>query len=103
MIALPEMVNNPTVRYLLDLEVLGVEVFPNSDHGYFLTDLGRYLLSNKMGFKLLYPEILCELLKVGFWQSHNGFEREKVTFKRKYNISWDRGVDLLVNALREKK
>ena len=92
MTVMPQWINDPTIRYLLDLDVLSVEVFPINDHGYYLTDLGRYLLDRELEFKELYPEILCQILQVRFWQSYTKFIQKKKSLGKSLQFL---GIDVL--------
>lgn len=83
--------NLDTVRHLLNLGILRIEIFPQSPsrtYGYCLTDLGRFLL-HKLKVKL-YPKVFTEFLRVSYWRAYKGaeFNKQKRGFDNEFNKKW---------------
>lgn len=99
MFTLSKNVSCDTVRHLLSLSVIKVEVFPadkkrNITFGYCLTDLGRIILEKGLDFAegcLLYPKILVDLFIVRYWKGHKKyFTEKKEKFKEEHGLPWVR-------------
>ncbi len=86
------------LRHLIGLELIELDAFPsqNISWGYYLTALGRHLLTEKLRRKL-YPPDFCEMIRVRYWERESKineldrkeFERKKKKFKADFWISWD--------------
>ena len=94
------------VRYLISLQLIKSEVFPESlDYGYFLTDLGRFLLEDNLRFKL-YPKSFCNLIRVRYWQGDKykaEFSIEKDKFEKDWKISWDKCWEIFGQQMKKEK
>jgi len=83
------------LRHLTSLELIELDVFPISfekvSWGYYLTDLGRYILTEKLEKKELFPKKFCELIRIRYWQGHSPkFITKKRAYKRNiFSLSWD--------------
>ena len=78
------------LRHLMSLELIELDAFPSMpvSWGYYLTNLGRYVLTTKLERKL-YPKDFCEMIRVRYWKgSPARFVEEKKAFKN-HKISWD--------------
>jgi hypothetical protein len=88
---------------LIDLNLVGMESFPSKPptYGYCLTDLGRYILIKRIKIPL-YPEILCDLIRVRYWEGYPAdFVKKKEKFRKKYKVFWDESWTALGNLLKQ--
>ncbi len=81
------------LRHLISLELIELDAFPSSDvsWGYYLTDLGRHILTDKLKRKAkLYPESFYDFIRSCYWKAYpEEFVQRKNKFSRKYKVSWD--------------
>ena len=91
------------LRHLLAIELIKTEIFPSTPitYGYYLTEEGRSLLTKNLGQKI-YPEILCDLLRIGYWEGYpSDFSKKKEGFRKRYKVSWDKAWEVLGRLLKQ--
>jgi hypothetical protein len=99
----PDLAMILALRHLISLELIELDAFPsgNISWTYYLTRLGRYILTEKLDRKL-YPENFCEMMRISYWDSYpKGFKKEKNAFKKNYHISWDKSWETFDKVIRE--
>lgn len=92
------------IRYLIELNLIKVIVFPETlDYIYSLTDLGRLLLERVLRYPL-YPKDFCAMLLLRFWEGYpEEFVKEKRKFENDYRISWERCCEILKEQFTKKE
>ncbi|MCX5656772.1 MAG: hypothetical protein NTZ48_00840 [Candidatus Omnitrophica bacterium] len=83
------------LRHLISLELIELDAFPLSSKavswGYYLTDLGRYILTKNLEKEEIYPKEFCELIRVRYWEGYPAkFIKKKNAYKHNiFSLSWD--------------
>jgi hypothetical protein len=95
-----------TLRRLIDLGLIAVELYsnPKGNWTYYLTDLGRFILSKYLK-KKLFPKKFTEFARVIYCKGYpSEFEIRKQKYIQTYNINDFDAIDLaLKNILKQKR
>jgi hypothetical protein len=96
-------IDGALLRHLLATGLIKTEIFPSTpiSYGYYLTEEGRSLLTKNLGQKI-YPEILCDLLRIRYWEGYpSDFSKKKDGFRKRYKVSWDEAWEVLGRLLKQ--
>lgn len=95
------------LRHLISLELIELDAFPLSSKivtwGYYLTDLGRYILAKKLEKKEIYPKEFCELIRIHYWEGYPAkFIKKKNAYKQNiFSPSWDESWKVFDQVIRK--